>query len=340
MSLYGLGFGNDVDYTFLDVMSRENKGLARRIYTDSDAALQLQVESLSYEAVDCVPCHVLPQLCTQNGCVYLSQGFYDEVSSPLLLDVDLHYPANAVESLTTNHFSHLFNGSEIIVAGQLTDNDIDNFLVEVNGLGVSEGRWLEFIPEMESRQTLMMNHNVFFFICSLMTLMSKDSSVPWTGVDCTQKTITFLGILLSVSGPTSPSSSSWRKRQSICQIKNGCIHRRCLIWQLSPFPVLQQDRQCRWESQRHGQSPGHVSEIQLRHPPHLHGGHQAWKGRQSCDCWQADWRWCRDLDYGSLKQMFCLQKWKKENHNVSKEKCSGFFLLFNSAKTRTSIEKQ
>lgn len=48
MSLYGLGFGTDVDYAFLDVMSRENKGLARRIYTDSDAALQLQVESLSY----------------------------------------------------------------------------------------------------------------------------------------------------------------------------------------------------------------------------------------------------------------------------------------------------
>lgn len=107
-------------------------------------------------------CHLLPQLCTQNGCVYLSQGFYDEVSSPLLLDVDLRYPANAVESLTTNHFSHLFNGSEIIVAGQLTDNDINNFLVEVNGQGVSEGRWLEFIPEMESIQTLMMNH-IFFF---------------------------------------------------------------------------------------------------------------------------------------------------------------------------------
>lgn len=51
MSLYGLGFGNDVDYAFLDVMSRENKGLARRIFTGSDATLQLQVESLSFEAV-------------------------------------------------------------------------------------------------------------------------------------------------------------------------------------------------------------------------------------------------------------------------------------------------
>eukprot|EP00066_Takifugu_rubripes_P023189 XP_011612455.1 PREDICTED: inter-alpha-trypsin inhibitor heavy chain H3-like [Takifugu rubripes] len=107
MSLYGLGFGNDVDYAFLDVMSRENKGLARRIYTGADAALQLQ-------------------------------GFYDEVSSPLLLDVDLRYPDNAVESLTTNHFSQLFNGSEIIVAGRLTDNDIDNFPVEVYGQGFED----------------------------------------------------------------------------------------------------------------------------------------------------------------------------------------------------------
>lgn len=43
MSLYCLGFGNDVDYSFLDVMSRQNKGLARRIFLGSDAALQLQV---------------------------------------------------------------------------------------------------------------------------------------------------------------------------------------------------------------------------------------------------------------------------------------------------------
>uniref|UniRef100_H3D0L8 Inter-alpha-trypsin inhibitor heavy chain H3 n=1 Tax=Tetraodon nigroviridis TaxID=99883 RepID=H3D0L8_TETNG len=107
MSLFSLGFGNDVKYPFLDVMSRENNGLARRIYEGSDAALQLQ-------------------------------GFYDEVSSPLLLDVDLRYPDNAVDSLTTNQFSQLFNGSEIVVAGRLKDNDIDNFPVEVSGQGLND----------------------------------------------------------------------------------------------------------------------------------------------------------------------------------------------------------
>uniref|UniRef100_UPI0037E78B3C inter-alpha-trypsin inhibitor heavy chain H3-like n=1 Tax=Semicossyphus pulcher TaxID=241346 RepID=UPI0037E78B3C len=107
MSLFCLGFGNDVDYSFLDVISKQNKGLARRIYEASDASLQLQ-------------------------------GFYDEVSSPLLLDIDLSYPDNAVDLLTTNHFNQLFNGSEIVVAGRLTDNDLNNLMVEVFGLGYEE----------------------------------------------------------------------------------------------------------------------------------------------------------------------------------------------------------
>uniref|UniRef100_A0A667Z999 Inter-alpha-trypsin inhibitor heavy chain H3 n=1 Tax=Myripristis murdjan TaxID=586833 RepID=A0A667Z999_9TELE len=107
MSLFCLGFGNDVDYTFLDVMAKQNKGVARRIYEASDATLQLQ-------------------------------GFYEEVSSPLLSEVDLRYPDNAVEFVTTNHFRQLFNGSEIVVAGRLSDNDIDNFLVEVFANGVRD----------------------------------------------------------------------------------------------------------------------------------------------------------------------------------------------------------
>lgn len=43
MSLFCLGFGNNVDYSFLDVMSKQNKGLTRRIFEGSDAAVQLEV---------------------------------------------------------------------------------------------------------------------------------------------------------------------------------------------------------------------------------------------------------------------------------------------------------
>uniref|UniRef100_G3P4Z3 Inter-alpha-trypsin inhibitor heavy chain H3 n=1 Tax=Gasterosteus aculeatus aculeatus TaxID=481459 RepID=G3P4Z3_GASAC len=104
MNMFCLGFGNDVDYSFLDVMSRQNKGVARRIFEGSDAAVQLQ-------------------------------GFYEEVASPLLLEVDLRYPDQAVGFLTKSHYSQLFNGSEIVVAGRLKDSDVDNFLVEVFALG-------------------------------------------------------------------------------------------------------------------------------------------------------------------------------------------------------------
>uniref|UniRef100_A0A8C0CX69 Inter-alpha-trypsin inhibitor heavy chain H3 n=1 Tax=Balaenoptera musculus TaxID=9771 RepID=A0A8C0CX69_BALMU len=58
--LYNLGFGNNLNYNFLERMALENHGLARRIYEDSDANLQLQ-------------------------------GFYEEVANPLLTDVEVEY---------------------------------------------------------------------------------------------------------------------------------------------------------------------------------------------------------------------------------------------------------
>lgn len=41
--LYCLGFGFDVNFEFLEKMSLQNNGMARRIYTDADADLQLKV---------------------------------------------------------------------------------------------------------------------------------------------------------------------------------------------------------------------------------------------------------------------------------------------------------
>ncbi|KAK1799552.1 hypothetical protein P4O66_000433 [Electrophorus voltai] len=107
MSLFCLGFGYDVDYPFLDVMAKQNDGLARRIYEASDATLQLQ-------------------------------DFYEEVASPLLLEVHLHYLGNAVNSLTNSYFRQLFNGSEVVVAGQVNDFKADNILIEVFAQGLEE----------------------------------------------------------------------------------------------------------------------------------------------------------------------------------------------------------
>uniref|UniRef100_A0A7N6FLU8 Inter-alpha-trypsin inhibitor heavy chain 3 n=1 Tax=Anabas testudineus TaxID=64144 RepID=A0A7N6FLU8_ANATE len=97
-SLYCLGFGFDVNFEFLEKMSLQNNGVARRIYEDSDADLQLK-------------------------------GFYEEVATPLLTNVTMMYTGGT--NLTQTHFSQYYNGSEIVVAGQITDNDIETFTPEV-----------------------------------------------------------------------------------------------------------------------------------------------------------------------------------------------------------------
>uniref|UniRef100_A0A667FY55 Inter-alpha-trypsin inhibitor heavy chain H3 n=1 Tax=Lynx canadensis TaxID=61383 RepID=A0A667FY55_LYNCA len=102
--LYNLGFGNNLNYNFLESMALENHGLARRIYEDSDANLQLQ-------------------------------GFYEEVANPLLTGVEVEYPENAIQDLTQSAYQHFYDGSEIVVAGRLLDEDMNNFKADVKGHG-------------------------------------------------------------------------------------------------------------------------------------------------------------------------------------------------------------
>ncbi|XP_011277833.3 inter-alpha-trypsin inhibitor heavy chain H4 isoform X1 [Felis catus] len=101
-SLFCLGFGFDVSYAFLEKMALDNGGLARRIYEDSDSALQLQ-------------------------------DFYQEVANPLLTAVTFEYPSNAVEEVSQDNFRLLFKGSEIVVAGKLQDQSPDVLSAKVRG---------------------------------------------------------------------------------------------------------------------------------------------------------------------------------------------------------------
>ncbi|XP_074735619.1 inter-alpha-trypsin inhibitor heavy chain H3-like [Strix uralensis] len=118
--LYNLGFGYGVDYNFLEKMALENKGLARRIYPDSDASLQLQ-------------------------------GFYDEVSNPMLTDVELNYPENEISDLTKNSFKHFYDGSEIVVAGRFIDNNQNSLIVDVRGEGANDA--LSYTTQQDAEQT-------------------------------------------------------------------------------------------------------------------------------------------------------------------------------------------
>uniref|UniRef100_A0A8C3I0N5 Inter-alpha-trypsin inhibitor heavy chain H3 n=1 Tax=Chrysemys picta bellii TaxID=8478 RepID=A0A8C3I0N5_CHRPI len=102
--LYNLAFGYGIDYNFLEKMALENKGVARRIYPDSDSAIQME-------------------------------GFYEEVANPMLTEVELNYPENAISDLTQNNFKHYYDGSEIVVAGRITDNDLNSLTADVKAQG-------------------------------------------------------------------------------------------------------------------------------------------------------------------------------------------------------------
>ncbi|MBN3319501.1 ITIH6 inhibitor, partial [Atractosteus spatula] len=101
-SLFGLAFGNDADYPLMRRLSMENRGVARMIYEDADATLQLK-------------------------------GFYDEVASPLLFDIQLNYMDNHVYDVTRALFPNFFQGSELVVAGRIKPG-VKDLKVKVNAM--------------------------------------------------------------------------------------------------------------------------------------------------------------------------------------------------------------
>ncbi|XP_008053168.1 inter-alpha-trypsin inhibitor heavy chain H1 isoform X2 [Carlito syrichta] len=122
--LYNLGFGHNVDFNFLEVMSMENNGRAQRIYEDRDAAQQLQ-------------------------------GFYSQVARPLLVDVELQYPQDTVSALTQHRHKQYYEGSEIMVAGRIADHKLGSFKADVQAHGEGqEFRTTCLVDEEEMKKLL------------------------------------------------------------------------------------------------------------------------------------------------------------------------------------------
>lgn len=59
------------------------------------------------------------------------------MANPLLTGVEVKYPENAILDLTQNTYPHYYDGSEIVVAGRLVDEDMNYFKANVAGHGVS-----------------------------------------------------------------------------------------------------------------------------------------------------------------------------------------------------------
>ncbi|NXP09799.1 ITIH4 inhibitor, partial [Thinocorus orbignyianus] len=129
-ALFCLGFGFDVSYKFLEKMALSNGGIARRIYENADAALQLQ-------------------------------GFYQEVATPTLMKIEMQYPENAVEGLTKNNFKLFFEGSEIIVSGKMS-NELDLLPVEIKAQSHSSDLTLKEEANVKEKEQVFQNQSYIF----------------------------------------------------------------------------------------------------------------------------------------------------------------------------------
>ncbi|NWX18290.1 ITIH4 inhibitor, partial [Aegotheles bennettii] len=153
-ALFCLGFGFDVSYKFLEKMALSNGGIARRIYENADAALQLQ-------------------------------GFYQEVATPILMKIEMQYPENAVEGLTKNNFKLFFEGSEIIVSGKLS-NELDLLPVEIKAQSHASDLTLKEEAKVEEKEQIFQNQSYIFgnFIerlwayLTIQQLLEKSISAP------------------------------------------------------------------------------------------------------------------------------------------------------------------
>ena len=112
ISLSCLGFGRDVNYDLLERLALSNSGIPRRIYEGSDAAFQLE-------------------------------GFFEEISTPILHDLSVKFPDGAVETISDTKLPILFDSNEFVVAGKFscngaTPDDDDVIAVQVTGIGSSD----------------------------------------------------------------------------------------------------------------------------------------------------------------------------------------------------------
>uniref|UniRef100_A0A8C7XW29 Inter-alpha-trypsin inhibitor heavy chain family member 6 n=1 Tax=Oryzias sinensis TaxID=183150 RepID=A0A8C7XW29_9TELE len=158
-SLFGLAFGDDADLLLLKRLALENGGVARMVYEDADAALQLK-------------------------------GFYDEVASPLLSDIQLSYLDDQAFDVTRSLFPNYFQGSELVVAGRvrpgvqdlkvsMSATDLKEEVKLENDVDVSheKGKDLELLTEKATNLSLKYNFVTPF---TSLVVVKPDAEEPTT----------------------------------------------------------------------------------------------------------------------------------------------------------------
>ena len=120
ISLNCLGFGLNLNFELLARLSLANNGIVRRIYEGFDAASQLE-------------------------------GFFEEISQPILRNIIIGYPPNSYESISKTTFPLLFNGSELLVAGKFSDNLCSSSqTISINVTGTGASNQLVFVSQVQT----------------------------------------------------------------------------------------------------------------------------------------------------------------------------------------------
>nr|XP_034326642.1 inter-alpha-trypsin inhibitor heavy chain H3 isoform X3 [Crassostrea gigas] len=117
--IFSLAFGRGADFDIVKRVAAQNNGFARKIYEDSDAALQIA-------------------------------GFYKEISTVLLKDVKFNYVDGTLydTEVTNTEFKTYFRGSEMVVSGKVKDLKKLQSGLMVNGTGIGNQE-IEFqVPPM------------------------------------------------------------------------------------------------------------------------------------------------------------------------------------------------
>lgn len=104
--MFGLAFGEKANLELVNKLAIQNSGFSRKIFTDSDADLQIE-------------------------------GFYDEISTVIMTNVTFEYLNSEVDmqSVTDAYINTLFDGSEHIVSGETTASGLTNIQSLVQGNG-------------------------------------------------------------------------------------------------------------------------------------------------------------------------------------------------------------
>ncbi|XP_070710275.1 inter-alpha-trypsin inhibitor heavy chain H5 [Pempheris klunzingeri] len=144
--IFTIGLGNDVDYRLLERMSLENCGMMRRINEEADASVMLK-------------------------------GFYDEIGTPLLSDIRINYTEDSVQYVTQHLFTNYFNGSEIVIAGKLTNQSAESLHVQVTASNNDKSIILETDVPLRHRQMETEKH-----VKAATAAMAAGAKTPGSGV--------------------------------------------------------------------------------------------------------------------------------------------------------------